>query len=129
VLVNDETGAANKVVARSQNTMDQAKNESTAPDKLSMNLIGDQLKKFRTLRPTNPPMALPIPMPINNVEALSAVRVTEVFVAAPFTASIRDLPSQAPKTNPTSENALINNPRFQPDTSIKTAKPVKIMSR
>jgi hypothetical protein len=129
VLVSDETGAANKVVASNQKTIDQAINESAAPVKLSINLNGDQLKMFRRRRPMKPPIALPIPIPINNVAALSAVRVNEVAVDAPLTMSIKDLPSQAPKISPTKENTLTNSPRRQPATRMKAAKPIRIRSR
>ena len=64
MLVSDETGAANKVVASNQKTIDQAIKESAAPVKLSINLNGDQLKMFRRRRPMKPPIALPIPIPI-----------------------------------------------------------------
>ncbi len=84
---------------------------------------------FRSRRPTNPPIALPIPIPINSVAALRAVRVNEVAFEAPFTMSITDLPSQAPKINPTSENTVTNNPRRQPETKMKIANPIKIRSR
>jgi hypothetical protein len=129
VLVSDETGAANNVVATSQKTIDQATNDKAAPDRLSSNLSGDQLKKFRSRRPMKPPIPLPMLMPINNVAALNPVRVNEDSVEAPLTMSINALPSQAPKINPTSENALTNNPRRQPDTNMKTAKTIKIRSR
>jgi len=76
-----------------------------------------------------PPIALPIPIPINNVAELSAVRVSEVFVEAPLTTSINVFPSQAPKNKPTSENALTNNPRRQPETKIKIANAIRIRSR
>jgi hypothetical protein len=76
-----------------------------------------------------PPIALPIPIPINNVAELSAVRVSEVFVEAPLTTSITVLPSQAPKNKPTSENALTNNPRRHPETKIKIANAIRIRSR
>lgn len=129
VLVKDETGAANKVVASNQNTIDQASNESVAPEKLSSALIGDQRKIFLSCRPMNPPIALPIPIPIKSVAALNPVRVNEVVDDAPFTISIKVLPSQAPKINPTSESALTNNPRRQPDTRMKTANATRIKSR
>jgi hypothetical protein len=76
-----------------------------------------------------PPTALPKLIPINNVAALSAVRVNEVAVDAPLTMSITDLPSQAPKINPMSENTVTNNPRRQPETRMKTPKPIRIRSR
>ena len=129
VLVSDETGAANNVVATNQKTMDHAVSDKTAPDKLSNNLIGDQLKRFRSRLPMKLPTALPIPIPINRVAALNPVRVNEVVVEAPLTISIRDLPSQAPKINPTSENTLTNNPRRQPEIKIKIAKAIRIRSR
>lgn len=129
VLVKDETGAANKVVASNQDTIDQATSESVAPEKLSSALIGDQLNMFLSRRPIKPPIALPIPIPINSVAALSPVRVNEVVVDAPFTISIKVLPSQAPKTNPTSDSALTNNPRRHPDTRMKTANAIRIKSR
>jgi len=116
-------------VASNQKTIDQAMSERAAPDKLSSNLNGDQLKMFRSRRPMNPPIALPIPIPINSVAVLSAVRVNEVVVDAPLTMSITDRPSQAPKINPTSENTVTNNPRRHPETKIKTANPIKIRSR
>ena len=129
VLVSDETGAANNVVATNQKTMDHAVKDKTAPDKLSSNLSGDQLKRFRSRIPMKPPTALPIPIPINKVAALNPVRVNEVVVEAPLTMSIRDLLSQAPKINPTSENTLTNNPRRQPELKIKIAKAIRIRSR
>lgn len=129
VFVSDETGAANKVVASSQTTMAQAVNDRTAPDKLSSNLIGDQLNMFRRRRPINPPTALPIPIPINSVAVLSPVRVKEVVVEAPLTTSITVLPSQAPIANPMNEKELTSNPRRQPDTRMKTAKAIRIRSR
>ena len=90
--MKDETGAANNVVASNQNTIDQASNESVAPEKLSSALIGDQLKIFLSLRPINPPIALPIPIPIKSVAALNPVRVNEVSVDAPLSISINVLP-------------------------------------
>lgn len=127
VLVSEETGAANNVVASNQKTMDQATSDSAAPARLSSNRIGDQLKIFRSRRPIKPPTALPTPIPINKAAALSAVRVNDVD--APVTMSIKDRPSQAPMTRPTSEKTLTNNPRFQPETKIKSANPIKIRSR
>jgi hypothetical protein len=129
VFVSDETGAANNVVASSQKTIAQASNDSTAPDKLSSSLIGDQLKIFRNRLPINPPIALPIPIPIKRVAALNPVRVNEETVDAPFTTSITELPSHAPMTNPISEKVLTSNPRRHPDTKMKIAKAIKIRSR
>ena len=129
VFVNDETGAANKVVASNQNTMDQATSESAAPVKLSSNRSGDQLNTFRSLRPIKPPTALPTPIPINRVAALSAVRVSDVVVEAPLTMSMTDLPIQAPAIKPSNENMLTNKPRRQPETKMKMANPTKIRSR
>jgi hypothetical protein len=129
VLVNDETGAANKVVASNQNTMDHATSDNTAPVRLSNNLSGDQLKMFRSLRPMKPPIALPTPIPINRVAALNAVLVSDDVVDAPLTMSMTDLPIQAPAINPSSEKVLTNNPRRQPETKMKTANPTKIKSR
>ena len=129
VFVSEDTGAANKVVANNQNTMDQATSDNPAPAKLSSSLSGDQLKMFRNRRPMKPPIALPMPIPISKVAALSAVRVIEVFVEAPLTISINDLAIHAPKTNPTNEKKLTNNPRRQPETKINIANPVNIRSR
>ena len=129
VFVNEETGADNKVVASNQNTMDQATSDSAAPAKLSNNLSGDQLKTFRNRLPMKPPTALPTPIPINRVAALSPVRVSDVVVAAPLTMSMTDLPIQAPAIKPSSEKMLTNNPRRQPETKMKTANPTKIKSR
>jgi hypothetical protein len=129
VLVSEEIGAANKVVARSQKTIDQATSDNAAPVKLSSNLSGDQLNIFRNRRPINPPTALPTPMPMNRVAALSAVRVKDEDVEAPLTMSISDLPSQAPKIKPISEKTLTNNPRRQPETRMKAANATRIKSR
>lgn len=129
MLVNDETGAANKVVASSQNTIDQATRDNAAPVRLSSNLIGDQLKMFRNLRPMKPPIALPTPIPINRVAALSPVLARDDDVDAPVTMSINVRLSQAPKINPISENRLTNRPRRQPETRIKNANAIKIRSR
>jgi len=129
VLVNDETGAANKVVASNQNTMDQATSDNAAPVRLSNNLSGDQLKMFRSLRPMKPPIALPTPIPINRVAALNAVLVNDDDVDAPLTMSMTDLPIQAPAIKPSNEKVLTNNPRRQPETKMKTANPTKIKSR
>ena len=129
VFVSVDTGAASKVVASNQKTIDQATRESAEPIKLSNSLIGDQLKTFLKRRPINPPTALPAPMQINNVAALSAVLVSEVVVAAPEKISIKDLPSQAPKINPIREKTLTNSPRRQPETKMKMANPIKIRSR
>jgi hypothetical protein len=127
--VIDETGAANNVVASNQNTIAQAVKESTAPDKLSSSRIGDQLKTSLILLPTNPPKALPTPIPMNSVAAPSAVRVSDVVVEAPLTRSISERPNHAPSIKPISENALTNNPRRQPETSIKIARAIRIKSR
>ena len=129
VFVNEETGAANKVVASNQNTIDQATSDNAAPVKLSNNLSGDQLKTFRNRLPIKPPTALPTPIPINRVAALNAVRVSDVVVDAPLTMSITDLPIQAPKIKPSNEKMLTNNPRRQPEAKMKMAKPTKIRSR
>ena len=129
VFVSEETGAASNVVASNQNTIDQATSESAAPARLSIKRIGDQEKIFLSRLPIKPPTALPTPIPINKVAALSAVRVNDVVVDAPVTMSIKDRPSQAPKIKPSSEKTLTNNPRRQPDTNMKSAKPIKIRSR
>jgi hypothetical protein len=129
VFVSPETGAASNVVARSQKTMDHATSDNAAPAKLSSSRIGDQLKMFRNRLPINPPTALPTPIEINNVAALSAVRVNDVEVDAPVTMSIKDLPSQAPKIKPRSEKTLTNNPRLHPETKMNAANPIKIKSR
>ena len=129
VFVSEETGAANKVVASNQNTMAQATSDNTAPAKLSSSLSGDQLKMFRNRLPMKPPIALPMPIPINKVAVLSAVRVIEVFVEAPLTMSIKALAIHAPKTNPTNEKKLTNNPRRQPETKMNNAKAINIKSR
>ena len=76
-----------------------------------------------------PPTALPTPIPINRVAALSPVRVSDVVVDAPLTMSMTDLPIQAPAIKPSSEKMLTNNPRRQPDTKMKTANPTNIKSR
>ena len=129
VFVREETGAANKVVASNQKTIAQAISDSAAPVRLSISRIGDQLKMLRNRLPTYPPTALPTPIPINKVAALSAVRVSDVVVDAPETMSIKDRPSHAPKTKPRSENTLTNNPRRQPAPKMKIANPIKTRSR
>ena len=129
VFVSPETGAANKVVANNQKTMDQATSDSAAPARLSSKRIGDQLKIFRSLLPMKPPTALPTPIPINKVAALSAVRVSDDVVDAPVTMSIKDRPSHAPKIRPRSEKKLTNNPRLQPETKMNSANPIIIRSR
>lgn len=129
VFVTEETGAANNVVASNQNTMDQATSDSPAPARLSIRRIGDQLKIFRSRLPIKPPTALPTPIPISKVAALSAVRVNDVDVDAPVTISIKARPSQAPKIKPSSEKTLTNKPRRQPETKMKIANPIKIRSR
>lgn len=129
VFVNEEIGAANKVVASNQKTIDHATSDNAAPVKLSSNLSGDQLKMFRNRLPINPPAALPTPIPINKVAALSAVRVNDEDVEAPVTMSINARLNQAPKISPTSEKKLTNNPRRQPETRMKTANAIKIRSR
>jgi hypothetical protein len=129
VFVSDETGAANNVVASNQNTMDHATSDNAAPARLSSRRIGDQLKIFRSRRPMKPPTALPTPIAINKVAALSAVRVNDVEVDAPVTMSINDRPNHAPKIKPRSEKTLTNNPRLQPETRMKIANPTRIRSR
>lgn len=66
---------------------------------------------------------------MNSVAALKPVRVEDDVVDAPLTMSMTDLPIQAPKTKPTKERTLTNNPRRQPEINIKTAKAIKIRSR
>jgi hypothetical protein len=129
VFVSPETGAANNVVASNQNTIDHAIRDSAEPARLSSSRIGDQLKMLRSRLPMKPPTALPTPIAINKVAALSAVRVNDVEVDAPVTMSINDRPSHAPKIKPRSENTLTNNPRLQPETKIKIANPIKMRSR
>jgi hypothetical protein len=77
----------------------------------------------------NPPSALPMPIPINSVAALSPVRVKEEVVDAPLTISTTALPSQAPTANPINEKALTSNPRRQPDTRINIAKAIRARSK
>ena len=74
-------------------------------------------------------MALPKPIHINSVAALNPVRAKDDVVEAPLTISMTDLPIQAPKTKPTKERTLTNNPRRQPEIKINIAKPIKIRSR
>jgi hypothetical protein len=129
VFVSPETGAANKVVANNQNTIDHAMSDIAAPVRLSISLIGDQLKKFLKRLPIKPPTALPTPIPISRVAALRAVRVNEVVVDAPATMSIRERPSHAPKIKPRREKTLTTNPRLQPEIKMKIANPIRIRSR
>lgn len=129
MFVSEDIGAANKVVAINQATIDQAPIETAAPVELSRNRIGDQLKTLRIRFPMKPPNALPNPIPRKSAAALNAVRLNDVVVEAPVTISIKDRPSQAPANNPISESTLTIKPRRQPELTIKIPKASKIISK
>ena len=129
MFVSEDIGAANKVVAINQATIDQAEIETMAPVALSRNRIGDQLKIFRIRFPMKLPSALPNPIPRKSAAALNAVRLNDVVVEAPVTISIEDRPSQAPANNPTNESTLTINPRRQPELTIKIPNASKIISK